>query len=186
MGFWSKVPSATESSSKSDGQPLTKSREEIADAELAALLTQLDSEHQAATELAKKPRDVSAVSAFPETMSCRKAFDDLFYCYSLGGQFLNGKLYLWRNMGLELTTIIVYRYGTHRDCTEKWEDFRFCMKTKVRGEAASRAMIQTRSTEKAAKRKTQPSSEDIWSTRKEPLKESFSGDLEDLKRDSLS
>jgi hypothetical protein len=42
-------------------------------------------------------------------------------------------------------------------------------------------MILQRNKEKAAKYKTSKSSEDVWSVRKEPAKDAFSGDFEDLK-----
>lgn len=47
-------------------------------------------------------------------------------------------------------------------------------------------MIQARNKEKAAKLKAQPNSEDIWKLRKTPLKNPFSGSVDDLRKDSLS
>jgi hypothetical protein len=47
------------------------------------------------------------------------------------------------------------------------------------------AMILQRNKEKAAKYKLGKSSEDVWSVRKEPVKDAFSGDFEDL-RDIIS
>lgn len=89
----SKLPSATGSSSNSDGHPFTSSREQDGDVKLPAALTQIQLADKTANEFAYKSHEVSTTSNFPEAISCRKAFDDMYYCYSLGGQFLNGELY---------------------------------------------------------------------------------------------
>ncbi|TGZ76564.1 hypothetical protein EX30DRAFT_324546 [Ascodesmis nigricans] len=102
-------------------------------------------------------------------MNCLTAFDEMYYCFSLGGQFLN-----------------VYRYGGWRDCSEKSADWRFCMRTKAMGPIKRKAMIMARNKEKAARFKQGPNSEDIWELRKEPLKNPFSGSLGDLEKDSLA
>jgi Protein of unknown function (DUF3128) len=106
MGFWGSSKSNSQDASSS---PPKDPREAAADAELAALLATLDAE---AAEVAagggaskkntgpqEKPKPNSA---FPEEMSCVTAFDEMYYCYSLGGQFLNGIyfnriFYVYRN-----------------------------------------------------------------------------------------
>jgi hypothetical protein len=136
MPFWSKpptpagptkattmLPSSGENGIASKPPPL--SREAQADAELAALMRELDAEHQA-NAAAAKHASVTHVTdddktGLPTDMNCLTAFDEMFYCYSLGGQFLN-----------------IYRYGGFQDCSEKSADWRFCMKSKVRGEVARR------------------------------------------------
>jgi len=143
-------------------------RDAAADAELAELLSALDAEHTAHAAAAARVREVHPAdddkTGLPTDMNCLTAFDEMYYCYSLGGQFLN-----------------VYRYGAFRDCGEKSADWRFCLKTKVRGEVARRAMILQRNKEKVARYKVGKSSEDVWTVRKEPLAGAFSGDLEDVK-----
>jgi hypothetical protein len=144
--FWSKSPSPpaaaaaspppppSDNTSSAAPSPSTNaspppspssSREAQADAELAALLASLDAEHAANTRAAERNARVPAAdddkTGLPTDMNCLTAFDEMFYCYSFGGQFLN-----------------IYRYGGFRDCSEKSADWRFCMKTKVRGEVARR------------------------------------------------
>ncbi|KAL7270669.1 hypothetical protein RUND412_006614 [Rhizina undulata] len=151
-------------------KPLT--RDEVADAELAELLAALDAEHEesrASSRESQNNRDgkrsqleAEYESAFPTDMNCISAFDEMFYCYSLGGQFLN-----------------VYRYGAVRDCSEKSKDWRFCMRAKMYGPIARKAMILAHNKEKAAKYKQGASSEEIWPLRTQPLENAFSGPPED-------
>lgn len=70
-----------------------------------------------------------------ETCSASQAFDAVFQCYS------KVIVYLWLYACI-LTTytfaalgsqaINYYRYGTKKDCSGKWEDFKFCLKTKTK------------------------------------------------------
>lgn len=98
-------------------------------------------------------------SIYPETMSCRDAFDRAFYCNSLGGQFTN-----------------VYRYGGTRDCKPNWNEFWFCMKLKSQDEDSRRRKIRAWYIEKEAKVKMGPNSEDIWDLRESPLERAFHKD----------
>ncbi|KAI9476077.1 MAG: hypothetical protein EXX96DRAFT_448859, partial [Benjaminiella poitrasii] len=50
-----------------------------------------------------------------KTCSVSQAFDAVFQCYTLGSQAIH-----------------YYRYGTKNDCSGKWEDFKFCLKTKTK------------------------------------------------------
>ena len=95
MGFWNKPP---------DGGP--QDREAQANSELAALLESLSTTatderppspktsngSSSATAATAKGEREGAKSAFPTEMNCVSAFDEMYYCYSLGGQFLNGLL----------------------------------------------------------------------------------------------
>ncbi|KAA8905969.1 hypothetical protein FN846DRAFT_949419 [Sphaerosporella brunnea] len=176
--FWSKPPPPSPSPAENANPapppppPLPQTREEQADSELAALIAELDREHTENARATERNKRVPAANddktGLPTEMNCLTAFDEMFYCYSFGGQFLN-----------------IYRYGSFRDCSEKSADWRFCMKTKVRGEVARRAMILARNKEKAAKYKVGKSSEDVWNVRKEPVKDAFNGNFEDL-RDTIS
>ena len=80
-------------------------------------------------------------------MSCRAAFDSAFYCSSLGGHFND-----------------IYRYGQLRSCSEHWNDFWFCMRTKnsYSGPEIKEQLIQERYAEKEKAVKEKPNSEDIW------------------------
>ncbi|KAI0996903.1 hypothetical protein K3495_g11280 [Podosphaera aphanis] len=86
----------------------------------------------------------------PTTMSCRDAFDSAFYCNSLGGAFMH-----------------LYRYGTVRSCSEHWDKFWFCMRTRTYGDAARQAAIQDyyRDVERRKYGRPGASSEDIWESR---------------------
>ncbi|KAH7383308.1 hypothetical protein BKA66DRAFT_418053 [Pyrenochaeta sp. MPI-SDFR-AT-0127] len=85
--------------------------------------------------------------SLPRSMSCRAAFDSAFYCSSLGGHFND-----------------IYRYGQLRSCSEHWNDFWFCMRTKnsYSGRDVKERMVQDRYREKEEKVKSGPNSEDIW------------------------
>jgi hypothetical protein len=94
-------------------------------------------------------------------MSCRQAFDAAFYCNSLGGQFNN-----------------LYRYGNVRSCSENWNDFWFCMRTRTFAAREKEEAIMARYREKErmryARREgeelgTPKSSEDVWKSREHKL-----------------
>ena len=104
-------------------------------------------------------------SLYPDTMSCRTAFDYAFFCQSFGGQFVN-----------------VYRYGELRSCSEHWDNFWLCMKTRPFPEEEKKKAIRNHYRKKAIKYKTGPSSEDVWDLRTEPVRDAFSGDFAALER----
>ncbi|KAJ8114960.1 hypothetical protein OPT61_g3284 [Boeremia exigua] len=86
----------------------------------------------------------------PRSMSCRAAFDSAFYCSSLGGHFND-----------------LYRYGQLRSCSDHWNDFWFCMRTKnsYSGAEVKERLIQERYAEKEKALKMKPNSEDVWRRR---------------------
>ncbi|KAI8369463.1 uncharacterized protein BYT42DRAFT_503397 [Radiomyces spectabilis] len=47
------------------------------------------------------------------TCNAGQAFDAFWQCYTLGSQAIH-----------------YYRYGEKKDCSGKWDDFKFCLKTK--------------------------------------------------------
>jgi hypothetical protein len=103
-------------------------------------------------------------------MSCRNAFDEAFYCNSFGGRFND-----------------LYRYGTLRPCSENWNDFWFCMKTRAYGdrekEDAIREHYRRKESAKYAKDLGKESSEDVWKsrTRKMEWGGAFNQPFEELK-----
>jgi Protein of unknown function (DUF3128) len=107
--------------------------------------------------------DISPDSLYPTEIHCRSAFDYAFFCQSFGGQFVN-----------------VYRYGGFRSCSNHWQDFWLCMKTRNWKEKDRAKTIQDHYKKKAIKYKTGPSSEDVWEVRVEPIKDAFQGNLEAL------
>ncbi|KAL1967270.1 hypothetical protein VTN77DRAFT_3316 [Rasamsonia byssochlamydoides] len=111
------------------------------------------------------PASIAPESLYPDTMDCRSAFDYAFFCQSFGGQFVN-----------------IYRYGELRSCSEHWNNFWLCMKSKTYPEEQRKEMIRDHYRKKAIKYKTGPSSEDVWEVRTEPLTNAFQGDFAALER----
>ncbi|KAK2591183.1 hypothetical protein QQS21_011139 [Conoideocrella luteorostrata] len=96
--------------------------------------------------------DALSESLLPTDMSCRQAFDLAWGCNGLGGQFNS-----------------VYRYGNMRSCSEHWDDFWFCMRTRSYTGDVKANMVRTHYRNKAYRKygEGNPSSEDIWESRKE-------------------
>ena len=111
------------------------------------------------------PLSPLAESLLPTEMSCRQAFDLAWSCNSLGGQ--------WN---------AVYRHGEMRSCSEQWDDFWFCMRTKsyVGDLKANAVGTHYRAKEYNKYGPGKPSSEDIWESRKErlPSGTAFSQEIE--------
>ncbi|KAK0125309.1 hypothetical protein ONS95_000663 [Cadophora gregata] len=164
--------------STSNAPPSEKlaSRDDLAEQELAKFLQELDADirpsstkynrvprnapsstHQSQTQssssqntdAANKPL---AEQLLPTTMSCRTAFDEAFYCNSFGGR--------WNDL---------YRYGTLKSCSDQWNNFWFCMRTRTYGdkqkEAAVREHYRQRESSKYSKELGKESSEDVWKSR---------------------
>ncbi|KAG0648947.1 Early meiotic induction 1 [Hyphodiscus hymeniophilus] len=116
----------------------------------------------------------------PRTMSCRTAFDAAFYCNSLGGQFNN-----------------LYRYGTVRSCSENWNDFWFCMRTRtfsapqkeeaIRGRYREKEKMryERRQDEELGREWVPKSSEDVWKSRERKMEwgKAFSESYEEFDGD---
>ncbi|KAM7199618.1 Protein of unknown function (DUF3128) domain containing protein [Rhypophila sp. PSN 637] len=90
--------------------------------------------------------------SLPTTMSCRDAFDYAWHCHTAGSQ-INA----------------VYRYGEMRTCSELWDDFWFCMRTKNYSPEGKAEAIKEhyRAKEERKYGGGKPSSEDIWESREE-------------------
>lgn len=101
--------------------------------------------------------DISPDALLPRTMSCRQAFDQAFYCQSLGGKFND-----------------IYRYGALQDCSEQWGAFWFCMRTRQYGEKDKEEHVRDyyRGREERKKRKF-GSSEDVWDVRTRAVERAF-------------
>ncbi|KAH3519846.1 hypothetical protein KXV55_006890 [Aspergillus fumigatus] len=171
--------------SSSQSRPL--SRKEQADAEFNQLLESLkadvsrtkspqQSSNVSETPLSpsspspsgppQPPSSIAPESLYPDSMSCRSAFDYAFFCQSFGGQFVN-----------------VYRYGELRSCSEHWDNFWLCMKARGMADEERKKVIRDHYRKKAIKYKTGPSSEDVWDLRREPVQHAFQGDFEALERE---
>jgi hypothetical protein len=152
------------------------SRDEQAEQEWFSLLKELQAEADARptattaqrlqavdSQAPPKQIDVSPNSFYPTEMSCRSSFDYAMFCQSFGGQFVN-----------------VYRYGSFRSCSNHWDDFWLCMRTRNWEKEERQKAIQEHYRKKAVKWKTGPSSEDVWEVRTEPVKNPISGNLAEL------
>jgi Protein of unknown function (DUF3128) len=159
-------------------QPIkqTLSREEQANLDLQELMKEFAAQSETAREeriqskekgvlsyTALLPDDISPDSLYPSEIHCRSAFDYAFFCQSFGGQFVN-----------------VYRHGSFRSCSNHWEDFWLCMRTRNWDEKDRTKAIKEHYRKKAVKYKTGPSSEDVWEVRTEPVKDAFQDSLEEL------
>jgi hypothetical protein len=101
--------------------------------------------------------DISPSSLYPRTMSCRQAFDQAFYCQSLGGKFND-----------------IYRYGHLQSCSEQWGAFWFCMRTRTNGKETREAQIQEYYREREERRRKEwGSSESVWEMRTVPVERAF-------------
>ncbi|KAF7508037.1 hypothetical protein GJ744_009619 [Endocarpon pusillum] len=172
-GLRSSPPSAPQFEATQKPQPSkVLTRDEEGEQELADWLKKLDSEStqstsskQSSDPVIRNP-DISPDSLYPREISCRSAFDYAFFCQTFGGQFVN-----------------VYRYGTFRSCSNHWQDFWLCMRTRQWEKEDREKAIADHYRKKAIKYKQGPSSEDVWEMRTEPVKDAFQGDLEALERE---
>ena len=101
--------------------------------------------------------NISPMSMHPRAMSCRQAFDQAFYCQSLGGKFND-----------------IYRYGALQSCSEQWGAFWFCMRTKsLPPEERERQIREHYAAREERKRKEVGSSESVWELRERPVERAF-------------
>ena len=109
--------------------------------------------------------DISPPAVLPRTMSCRQAFDQAFYCQSLGGKFND-----------------IYRYGQLQSCSEQWNAFWFCMRTRTLPTPERERRTRDHYARRIeAKMKEFGSSEDVWEIRHTAVPRAFwkDPDLED-------
>jgi len=101
-----------------------------------------------------RPSPASAAineATLPTTMSCRDAFDYAWHCNTPAAQ--------WN---------AVYRYGGVRSCSDLWEDFWFCMRTKQYGPEMRAEAVRAHYRERMNEKYYAPgkkSSEDVWESR---------------------
>ena len=109
--------------------------------------------------------DITPKALYPRTMSCRQAFDQAFYCQSLGGKFND-----------------LYRYGGIRSCSPQWSQFWFCMRVRTLSdkEREHQTAEWYESREDRIKKERAGSSEDVWELRTEPVKKAFWKDPDEL------
>ena len=110
-------------------------------AESAASVTATSNSQQAEPLIRDRIRadgslDISPNAIYPRSMSCRQAFDQAFYCQSLGGKFND-----------------IYRYGHLRPCSEQWGAWFFCMRTRTLPEKERQKAVVEYYAERDARRK---------------------------------
>ncbi|RYP61404.1 hypothetical protein DL769_007727 [Monosporascus sp. CRB-8-3] len=113
------------------------------------------SDRQPSTTTTTQRLDPLSESLLPTTMSCRAAFDAAFHCNSLGGQWTS-----------------VYRSGGVRSCSEHWDDFWFCMRTRAYPAPLKEEAIRDHYRRRELARyhgPGKPSSADVWEPRTERL-----------------
>lgn len=102
------------------------------------------------------------LSSFPTEMNCSQVFDQLLKCYSIGGQIRQ-----------------YYRYGEMNYCFDKRDKLKFCLKTKFYREENRKEAVSRWYMERLAHQlKEGKSSEEVWSSRQEPLRRPFREDSE--------
>lgn len=110
------------------------------------------------------PVDISPDALYPRQMSCRQAFDQAFYCQSLGGKFND-----------------IYRYGELRSCSDNWNAFWFCMRIKTLPDREREERIKEFYKARDEQNKAEKgSSEKIWDLRTEPVKKAFWRDPDEV------
>ncbi|KAI1428482.1 hypothetical protein F5Y12DRAFT_731925 [Xylaria sp. FL1777] len=145
-------PSSSSSSSSSSWWPSWSQTSQQPSPSFQSLPQQSQSPASPPTET---PRlDPLSESLLPTSMSCRQAFDHAFHCNSVGGQWTS-----------------VYRSGGMRSCSEQWDDFWFCMRTRAYSGAVKEEAIREhyRRRELARYGPGMPSSTDVWEARVERL-----------------
>jgi len=101
--------------------------------------------------------DITPDALYPRTMSCRQAFDQAFYCQSLGGKFND-----------------IYRHGHLNSCSEQWGAFWFCMRVRQYADADKQEVVKEFYRERDEKRKQQfGNSEDVWEIRTKGVERAF-------------
>jgi hypothetical protein len=104
--------------------------------------------------------DISPDAMYPRTMSCREAFDQAFYCQSLGGKFND-----------------IYRHGSLKPCSEQWGAFWFCMRIRTYSAKDKEELISDHyKGREERKKKATGSSEDIWDIRTKAVETAFGRD----------
>jgi hypothetical protein len=150
------------------------SAEEIAEKELHAFLQELDADaHPSSKKYSRVLRSAPLKATpcqtqiepskangplseqlLPTTMSCREAFDSAFYCNSFGGKFND-----------------IYRFGSVKPCSEHWNKFWFCMRTRAWPEKEKETAVRDYYRKVEGKKYEGGSSEDIWKSREKMLGE---------------
>ncbi|RKP14148.1 hypothetical protein BJ684DRAFT_15513 [Piptocephalis cylindrospora] len=83
--------------------------------------------------------------------SLTTAFDEMAFCFSFGRQARH-----------------LYRYGVRGDCSSTLSHFRFCLSLKAKSSEDARSAMVAQERERAYQAASGPSSQDVWSIRRQP------------------
>ncbi|KAF9431053.1 hypothetical protein BGZ76_000592 [Entomortierella beljakovae] len=64
-----------------------------------------------------------------------------------------------------------YRYGKYKNCEDRYDHLKFCLSIKTKSSQVAQVMIQKYEAEQRAKKRSLPSSEDVWTVRTHPPEE---------------
>ncbi|KAH8108109.1 hypothetical protein BXZ70DRAFT_1003512 [Cristinia sonorae] len=113
--------------------------------------------------------------------SCMSLFDDFLRCHGTPCLSSPTHLLTLKNLTerppspsvavIRAQVVSLYRYGKMTECTQKLEDFKFCMSSKGMHPEEKRDAWIRRRAEWWANRRLAKSSEDVWDVRTEPLKD---------------
>lgn len=183
---WSSTPAAPAPSKEASDLPppqvtpkppsqpsKTLSRDEIAERELQSFFKEIEADtHPGSSKYNRVPRapptpivtkdgnEPLSEQLLPRKMSCRTAFDEAFYCNSFGGRFND-----------------LYRYGNLQSCSENWDKFWFCMRTRAWSDKEKeKAVMDHYRVKEAKKYQRNDSSENVWKSREKKMEwgEAFS------------
>lgn len=135
--------------------------EEITDADIQKFLAQASlksadscqsSNCAASVSARESERNLKDESGKEEPCNLQYYFDEFFMCYTPKSQLRN-----W------------YRYGEKKDCAERWQDFKACMRTRMTDEEDAQVLLKERRLNLEERVHSRPNSEDIWQIRQENL-----------------
>ena len=69
-----------------------------------------------------------------------------------------------------------YRFGEKKDCSERWQDLKWCIKTRMVEEEQSQNMLKDRQADMLKKIHSKPNSEDVWEIREVPISQPWKDD----------
>ncbi|KAI7825093.1 hypothetical protein BC939DRAFT_129914 [Gamsiella multidivaricata] len=96
-----------------------------------------------------------------------KASDDIFDRFKVSDAM--NQLAACSSLGSNIRNY--YRYGTYKDCADRYDHLKFCLSIKTKSSQVAQVMIQKRDAELRAKKRAMPNSEDVWIARTHPPEE---------------
>ncbi|OCF39581.1 hypothetical protein I317_06643 [Kwoniella heveanensis CBS 569] len=113
-----------------------------------------------------------------EVPGCMRLLDEFLMCYVLKANKPHTIALLVARTNPAITLLMLtptalapqlrsmYRHGEFRDCTWKWQDFKYCLSLKSEDEESRRQLWIKRRADWWARRRVGGSSEDVWEMRR--------------------